>query len=42
VPSFLDLSLELSSENMDANPADNLDTAQVLVGLQSFIPIVHR
>ncbi len=42
VPSFLDLSLELSSENMDANPADNVDTAQVLVGLQSFIPIVHR
>jgi len=42
VPSFLDLSLELSSENMDANPADNADTAKVLVGLQSFIPIVHR
>ena len=42
VPSFLDLSLALSSEGMDANPADNADTAQVLVGLQSFIPIVHR
>lgn len=42
VPSFLDLSLALSSESMDANPADNVDTAQVLVGLQTFIPIVHR
>lgn len=42
VPSFLDLSLSLSSEGTDANPSDNFDTAQVMVGLQEFLPILLR
>ncbi len=42
MPSFLDVSLELSSEGADANPADNIDTAQVMVGLQVFLPLLLR
>ena len=42
VPSFFDVSLQLSSESADANPADNLDTAQVMVGLQVFLPLLLR
>lgn len=42
VPSFLGVSLVLSSEGVDANPADNTDTAQVMVGLQVFLPLLLR
>lgn len=42
VPSFLDVSLELSSEGADVNPADNTDTAQVMVGPQIFLPLLLR
>ncbi|MEL7627345.1 MAG: hypothetical protein AAGU15_10885 [Anaerolineaceae bacterium] len=42
VPSFFDVSLELSSEGVDVNPADNTDTAQVMVGLQVFLPLLLR
>jgi len=42
VPSFFDVSLELTSEGADINPANNTDTTQVLVGLQSFLPLMLR
>ena len=42
VPSFFDVSLELTSEGADVNPANNTDTTQVLVGLQSFLPLMLR
>lgn len=42
VPTFLDVSLAISSAGSDANPADNTDGAQVLVGLQVFLPVIMR
>jgi len=42
IPSFIDVSLVLSSEGVDNNPADNTDTTQVLVGLQIFLPLLLR
>lgn len=42
VPSFFDVSLELTSEGVDVNPEDNTDTAQVMVGPQIFLPLLLR
>ena len=36
------ISLEISSGSPDANPADNLDSAQVLAGLMHFLPNLFR
>ena len=36
------ISLEISSAGVDANPADNSDSAQVFAGLPCYLPLINR